>query len=574
MRIILTGNPNVGKSVVFSRLTDLDAVSSNYPGTTVEILKGKTKIAGKVFEIADIPGAYSLSSDNEAERIASKILKEKDYDVIFHVLDATILERNLFFSISVLSMNKPVIFLLNKTDIARARGISIDINGLSRELGVKIIPVVATTKEGFDNIDKVFAEIKDINQLLPERQFDLNKNIWGKIAEIISKTQKIEHKHPGLLEKLELMTANPHTAFPVAAGAVIASFYAIRFTGENLINYVFDPLFQNYYMPFLEKILSWTSNSLILDFLLGKTRSPMESFGLLTTGLYIPVVAVFPYIIAFYLILSLLEDIGYLPRLAVILDRFSHKLGLHGYATIPLIMGLGCKVPGLFSLRILENKKEKIIAASLLFLMSPCMPQTAMIFSILSPYPIKFTFLVFIYLFIIGFIAGRILNRFIKQETSEIFMEIPSYQIPNFKLLLFKVKIRIKEFIYDAVPMIFLGVAAINILDIAGMLDKISSFFAPFFSSVLNLPGEMGSVIVLGFLKKDVSIAMLAPFNLNPLQIVTASVFLVSYMPCAASLLTMRKELGLKITLYTAAFNFALSLFFSFLLASLLRIFS
>ncbi|MEW5951994.1 MAG: ferrous iron transporter B [Elusimicrobia bacterium] len=573
MKIILTGNPNVGKSVVFSRLTNIGAVSSNYPGTTVEILLGKAKLAGETFDISDVPGAYSLGSDNEAERIAAEVISSKQYDLIIHVLDATALERNLFFSFSIIESQKPVIFLLNKSDLAKNKGIYIDPKKLSSYLGVKVLPIIATTGEGFEELNSLIKSfISNSSDFIPVKQFPKSEgDKWKIIGEISRSCQRIEHKHPGLAEKLEIMTSTPNTALPFAAAVIISSFFIIRFIGENLINYVLDPLFSQYYMPLILKIKDFNLNPLIQSFLLGKTLSPTESFGILTTGIYIPFVTVLPYIFSFYLILSLTEDIGYLPRLAVILDRFSHKIGLHGYGTIPLIMGLGCKVPGILSLRILETRKEKIIAASLLFLFSPCMPQTAMIFSILSPFPIKYTFLVFGYLFILGMSAGFILNKIIKQETPELFMEIPPYQIPSFKMLIFKLKIRLKEFIKDAVPMIIFGVALINILDISGSIEKITSFFSPVFSRLLNLPGEMGALMAIGFLKKDVSIAMLAPFNLTASQLVTASVFLVSYMPCAASLFVLRKELGIKNFFAAVSFNFIISLFFTWLLSAILN---
>lgn len=573
MKIILTGNPNVGKSVVFSRLTNLGAISSNYPGTTVEVYSGKTKLGGAEFEIIDVPGAYSLSSDNEAERTAGKIISSADFDLIIHVLDANALERNLFFAFSILAAGKPVIFLLNKCDLAKSKGISINVENLSKQLQARVIPIVATTGEGFDALNReIMNFLKDRKALLPSftpPAEDGEK--WKKIGQIAEASQSIEHKHPGFLEKMEIITATPQTAIPFAIIVIVLSFALVRILGESLINHVMDPLFNSIYMPLLQKASQLQSIPEFLRFLLfGKTPSPMEAFGVLTTGIYIPFVAVLPYIFSFYLVLSLLEDIGYLPRLAVILDRFSHKIGLHGYGTIPLIMGLGCKVPGILSLRILETRKEKIIAASLLFLFSPCMPQTAMIFSLLSPYPLKYTFLVFGYLFIMGLTGGFLLNRIIKQETPELFVEIPPYQFPRPSLLGFKLWLRTKEFIYDAVPMIIFGIFLINLLDLSGALSAISAFFSPVFSTLLGLPGEMGAVMVLGFLKKDVSIAMLAPFSLSPERIAVASVFLVSYMPCAASLFVLRKELGITASAIAAGFNFILALIFSSLLSAIL----
>ena len=573
-KIILTGNPNVGKSVIFSHLTNLGALSSNYPGTTVELLKGKAVLAKNDFELVDVPGAYSLDATNKAEEAAGGIINSGDYALTINVLDATALERNLFFALSLLERKTPLLFLLNKCDLAKNRGIKIDPEKLSSELGARVIPVIATTGEGFDKLNLRIGEfLEEPAAFLPSKAIpEKNPEKWKLIGEISSLSQKIEHKHPCFLEKLETVTTTPHTAIPFGFVVLLSSILLIRFIGENLTNFVLDPLFNSYYAPFLAKLSAALDSATLKALLFGSSPVPMESFGLLTTGLYVPFVVVLPYILAFYLILSLLEDIGYLPRIAVILDNLSHRIGLHGYGTIPIMMGLGCKVPGLLATRVLETKKEKIIASSLLFLMAPCMPQSAMIFSILSPYPVFYTLLVFGYIFFIGLVAGLLLNRLIKQETPELFIEIPSYQTPNPRLLFFKLRLRLRAFLIDAVPLIMLGILAINLLDIFGVLSSISSFFSPFFTKVLRLPGEMGSVIILGFLKKDVSISMLAPFHLAPAQLAVASVFLAVYLPCVASLFLMIKELGAKSSFYVAAFNLAAAVLFSALLAFLLNL--
>jgi ferrous iron transport protein B len=291
--------------------------------------------------------------------------------------------------------------------------------------------------------------------------------------------------------------------------------------------------------------------------LLGVTPAPMESFGLLTTGIFIPFVAVLPYILAFYLILSLLEDLGYLPRLAVLLDDFMHRLGLHGYGTIPVMLGLGCKVPGILAARVLETRRERVIATALALMVAPCMPQSAMIFSLLGPHGIGWVFLVFGAIAATGLTAAALLHRFTRGETPELFVEIPPYHVPPLRLLARKVWMRVKAFLFEAVPMIMLGVFLVNLADMTGALDTISEAFRRPLEAVFGLPGETVSVMVLGFLKKDVSIAMLSPFGLTPEQLTVASVFLALYLPCLASLLVMVRELGLRDSLGIALVNFA-----------------
>ncbi|NLH39004.1 MAG: ferrous iron transporter B [Elusimicrobia bacterium] len=572
MKIILTGNPNVGKSVVFSYLTGYTAISSNYPGTTVDILGGKTKLAGIDLEVVDVPGVYSLSGESVADRVADEIIKKGDYDLIINVLDANNLERNLFFAFELIEMKRPMIFLVNKCDIAKNRGINIDFKKLEELLGVKVIPIVATAGIGFDLLNNEFKNIvKNINDYIPKISVPDDKlDKWKMIGDVSSKCETIVHKHPTFLEKLEVITTTPVTAVPFAFILIILSFYFIRFIGEGLINYILDPFFNNFYMPIVEKLYSVISPGILRELLFGKSITPLEGFSVLTTGLYVPFVVVLPYIIAFYIVIGILEDIGYLPRLSVILDKFSHRIGLHGYGSIPFILGLGCKVPGIFSLRILETKREKLIAASLMFLSAPCMPQTAMIFAILSKYPVKWTFLFFIFLFSVGVLGAFLFNKIVKGEAQDLFVEIPPYHRPVLKNLLFKLNLRTKNFIKDAVPFVMGGIFFINILDVMNFFDMISKVFAPILNSVFSLPAKISPIIILGFLKKDVSITLLTPFNLGLRETLVSSYFLVTYLPCLASIFVLFKELGKKITVSVIAFNFVFSMFFSWLFSNIL----
>ncbi|HNT97915.1 MAG TPA: FeoB small GTPase domain-containing protein [Elusimicrobiales bacterium] len=555
--VLLTGNPNVGKSVVFSRLTGLDVISSNYPGTTVEYTSGSTMLAGHRFQLTDVPGAYSLEPTNKAEEAAAGIINSSPGDLVLDVLDATNLERNLFFAMQMLEKGLPVIFLLNKWDIAERRGIHIDVKGLETDLGARFIPLVATTGEGLKELDAAVAAFLAGRLPAPICPPPGHDEKWKLIGRIAAERQRIEHRHPGFLEKLADLTSRPSTGLPAAAAVLALSFYIIRFIGEGLIG-VLEPLFNDYYMPLLLRAADLApAPDWLKAMLLGVTPAPMESFGLLTTGLFIPFIVVLPYILAFYLILSLLEDLGYLPRLAVLLDDFMHRLGLHGYGTIPVMLGLGCKVPGILAARVLETRRERVIATALALMVAPCMPQSAMILSLLAPHGMGWVFLVFGTIAATGLTAGAALNRFTRGEAPELFVEIPPYHLPPPGLVARKVWIRIKEFLLDAVPMIMLGVFLVNLADMSGALTAISGAFKGPLEAFFGLPGETVSVMVLGFLKKDISIAMLAPFGLAPAQIAVASVFLALYLPCLASLLVMVRELGAKESLGIALLNLA-----------------
>lgn len=574
MNIILVGNPNVGKSVVFSYLTGYTAISSNYPGTTVDILKGKARFKNHKCDVIDIPGCYSFNGESVAERVATEIINKKEYDLILNVVDANNLERNLLLTLELISLNKPMILVITKTDIAKNKGVEINYEELSKILGLPVIGVVATAGIGFDRLTNIICDVFE-NKKTPKPDLDIPENIfekWKLIGIISSKVLKVFHKHPGFLENLELITTTPKTAIPFAIFLTIISFYLIRFTGEGLINYVLDPIFNNYYFPVIEKVSSYFQNGFLKDIIFSKNIAPLEGFSILTTGLYIPFVVVLPYVFAFYAILAILEDTGYLPRLSVVLDRVSHKIGLHGYGSIPLIMGLGCKVPGIFSLRILESQREKIIASSLMFLISPCMPQSAMIIAILSNYPLVYTLIVFGYIFLVGIISSFILNKMLKGSGDDLFIEIPSYHRPQIRSIFLKTKIRIKEFILDAVPFVIGGVFVINIFDIIGIIDKLSALFAPIFTNLFNLPENLSAVVALGFLKKDVAITLLTPFNLSLIETMISCIFLVTYMPCLASIIVFLKEFGKKIAFYVIVFNLLISIVFTTIFSLVIRV--
>ena len=565
-KIMLAGNPNVGKSVVFTRLTGIEVISSNYPGTTVEYTSGYTVLAGERFTIVDVPGAYSHQATNKAEEVAAQLLTAKDNALILNVVDATNLERNLFYTLELCSLGVPIIILLNKWDSARTHGVNIDAAALQRDLGIRVIPFVATTGEGLADLRAAMEDFKQGRLSLPARPPESADERWKLIGRITADCQTITHRHATFLEKMEDATSRPVTGIPFAIAVMLAVFWIIRLVGEGLISYLLDPLFTKVWMPLLNMVLSGLGSGFLKTLLLGSTPEPMESFGLLTTGLYIPFVTVLPYIVTFYLVLSFLEDVGYLPRLAVLLDNYMHHLGLHGYSTIPLMLGFGCKVPAILATRVLETTRERVIAAALAISLAPCMPQTAMIFSLLSPHPIKYTFAAFASIAFAGILSAFLLSRMLKGEAPELFIEIPPYQMPSVSILGRKLYLRMKEFIVEAVPLIIFGVFLVALLEMGGLLEGITEFFRPAVTYLLGLPGETVTVMTLGFLRKDVSIALLVPFKLDAASIVVASVFLTLYLPCMASFMVTLKELGAKKSALVFAINFVMALVFASLL--------
>jgi len=260
----------------------------------------------------------------------------------------------------------------------------------------------------------------------------------------------------------------------------------------------------------------------------------------------VPLAMVLPYILSFYLILGILEDFGYLPRLAVLADNLMHRIGLHGYAIIPTILGLGCNVPGALATRLLEGKREKFIAATLMAIAVPCMAQIAMIVGLVGMRGGEYVLLVFGILFIIFILKGLLLNKFLKGSSPEILVEMPPYRIPQAQAVAKKLFIRVRGFLFEAVPYVLLGVFAVNLLYMLGIIEFLAKIFSIVLVNVWGLPREAISALLIGFLRKDIAVGMLGPLNLTTKQLVTGSVILTIYFPCIATFTVLSRELGIK----------------------------
>ncbi len=553
-KILLFGNPNVGKSVIFSRLTGTSVIAANYPGTTVEFTKGYIRLNGEKVEVIDVPGTYTLEPTTTAEEVAVKILdsaiKEKE-SVALQVIDATNLERNLYLTLQLLTRDIPLLIALNLWDEARHIGITIDYKKLEELLGIPVVPTVAITGEGIRELKERIKSARKGKCKITER--------WPEIGRIISEVQKVSHRHHTLLEKLGDSTIRPATGLPLALLFLYLTFLFVRLISEGLITYIFDPLFNKFYLPFLIRIFQ-PLPQFLSEILLGKTAEPLAGFGLFTTGLYIPFVIVLPYLFAFYLILSFWEDIGYLPRLATLLDTFLHRLGVHGYSSIPLILGLGCKVPAVLATRILETKREKIITSALILMSAPCLPQSAMIVSLIAPYGTKFLLLVFGLLFSLSLITSLFLSRLLKGETPELFLEIPPYRRPYLSTLFAKVGLRLSSFIKEAIPLIIAGLFLIGLLELLGVMAFLGEFLGKPVVYLLGLPKNSIGVIMTGFLRKDVSIGLLFPLGLTLKQKIISSIFLTLYLPCLSTLFILTRELTLKEMIKIVAIQFLFGL--------------
>ena len=469
----------------------------------------------------------------------------KEGDVIINVVDATNLERNLHLTLELLEQGIPMVVVLNLWDETKHKGITIDIEKLKEHLGVPVIPTVAVTGEGIKELISTTPK----KPLHPKRTEDEQ---WSEVGRIIRDVQEVSHRHHTLLERMGDASIKPLSGAIISIAVLMGVFEFIRFIGEGLIEYLFDPLFEILYKPIINEFGVIVGEGLLFDILIGTIIEGeidyTQSMGLLTTGLYVPFAMVLPYVFVFYLALGLLEDSGYLPRLAVLVDTIMHRIGLHGLSIVPMFLGMGCNVPGALSTRVLETKKQRFIGATLIAVAVPCIAQLAMITGLIGSLSegSRIGFIsVFLTLFLVWLFLGMLLSRIMKGESPEIFIEIPPYRIPSLVATFKKLWMRIRSFLGEAVPYMFVGVLIINALYSFGIIQFIGELTKPLITGLLGLPPEAVGALIVGFLRKDVAIGMLTPLGLNLNQAIVASVVLAMYFPCVATFVVLIRELGI-----------------------------
>lgn len=541
-KVVLVGNPNVGKSLVFSRITRIGIATANYAGTTVDVKAGYCNYKDNEYEIVDGPGIYSLEEFSKTDEMAINLID--DADIVINVLDATNLERNLNLTLQLIKKNKPMVVCLNFWEETAHKGININVEELEKLLEIPVITVSALQNDGISELLSSLTSAQKSNLV-----FQSNDN-WDYIGKIINKVQKLTHRHHTLLENISDLTLHPIWGIIIAFFVLAFTLIIVRFIGENLIDLVFEPFYSRIYNPLIQSLGNKIPYSIVRNLLVTNTEDPLQSFGILTSGIYIALVSVFPYFFSFYLVFGFLEDFGYLPRLAVVLDKFFHKLGLHGYSSIPVMLGLGCKVPAFMATRTLSNRREKILTMLLVYMSAPCLSQSAMIVSLGMNYGLATVLIIYTVLIILALGMNWAMKLiYNKEEISEFFTEFPCCRIPSFKLMASKLWIRIVEYFAEVIPMIGVGVLIMNILDALHVLSFITEVIQKPVNVMLGLPAGIAPIMLLNFLRKDASVALLVPLNLTEHQFIIACIFLAISTPCIASFFTMIKELGKKTAL-------------------------
>jgi ferrous iron transport protein B len=542
LKVVLVGNPNVGKSVIFGRLTGRYATVSNYPGTTVGVSSGRAMVGAEVCDLVDSPGVNALEGElSEDERVTRRVLSNGEAEVVVQVADARNLRRALMLTAQIRSFDVPMVLVLNMVDEARRHGVEVDAARLASELGVPVIETVAVEGRGLDDLRHALplASVPHI-PFMPSG----DHSGWANDA-----ADRLRLTRPASIGRFQEFIGRavrkPSTGLPILAVVLYAVYLFVGvFGARTLVNLLEHGLFRRVIIPLAtslaDRFVPWSP---LRDFLVGP-------FGLVTMGFTYSLAIVLPVVGTFFLIFGWLEDSGYIPRLAIFSDRIFRVMGLNGKAVLPMVLGLGCDTMATMTTRILGTRKERLIAVLLLALGIPCSAQLATILGILGG--ISFAALLTLFgvvvlqMFLVGFLAAQVLPG----ERSDFIMELPPMRLPVFRNLLSKTLQRVRWYLWEAVPLFLAGTALLFVLDRLGALAWLVAASRPVVTGWLGLPAETAQVFIMGFLRRDYGAAGLFQLahagRLSGTQAVVALTVMTLFIPCVANFLMIIKEQGPK----------------------------
>jgi ferrous iron transport protein B len=609
LKFLLIGQPNCGKSTLFNQVCGYKAETGNFTGTTVTYTESSVRLKGEVVGLVDLPGTYTLAGSNAAEQVVLEyLLSHDDYDCIIDVVDASHLGLHLGLTLELLELGRPMILALNLMDEADHMGIQIDVRQLSDKLNIPVVPMIASKGRG---IREVFITAYQVGLEKPEvRRQAYQKNLEEAITELrpavfgLSIPLKEEALAIKLLEQDPLVISQVKILRPEllkrtvdvakllgkgsspdlgsilnlernTAAQAIAEKVTVMGTRkltlrDKLDNYLLHPFWGYVFLILILYLffqVVFQFGGLIEKPLLGLVATIEQTvIGLLNPGKVLSEVIigliqgisgglaiVLPYLIPFLVGLGFLEDLGYLPRVAFLMDALMHQIGLHGTAVVPFILGFGCNVPSVMATRTLDNKKEQFIAAALATLV-PCSARLAIVFGLVAFYlgPVV-ALVIYLMVFFVIAITGKLLSKLLPKDTPGLILEIPPYRQPSLQSILNKAWFRIKEFLLEAWPVLIAGSIVLSLLNAYNLTRYFNLLTKPI-TWLLGLPNQAGVPLIFGVLRKELSLIMLGQalgsmnFNsvLSPVQMITFTVFVIFYMPCLATLVTLHKELGPK----------------------------
>ena len=608
---LLVGSPNVGKSALFGRLTGLYATVSNYPGTSVEVAAGECVSGGRSAMVTDTPGLYSMLSVTEEERVARRAVLAGSGTIV-HVVDASRLERSLPVTIQLLSLGRPLVVACNLIDEARRRSVAPDVGLLADRLGVPVVATVATTGEGVEELASAAlrAEVPADGWSLPlpfapvvsalcagggptagvravQAELALagdpemepvveaaagarwrdavaaREGEWGGAGDFAVALATARRRmalalldgvvpaagppQGGRGRALDRWLLSPWTGVPLALATVYLAFneFVGHLAAGRAVDWIERVVFAGFLTPAAQSAarlaIPWPA---VQDLLVGP-------FGLFTLGVRYAVAIVLPIVGAFFLVFALLEDSGYLPRAALLMDRGLKRVGLSGRAVIPLVLGFGCSTMATLVTRTLETKRERLIATLLLALAIPCSAQLGVVLGILSAVPAAAAVwaLVMAGVFlVVGWLAARL----VPGEPPSFYMELPPLRVPSLRNVALKTGTRVRWYFAEVFPLFLLASFVLWLGDLSGALHAATRALVPVVRGI-GLPAEAAPAFLYGFFRRDFGAAGLydiaARGMLSPAALTTAAVTITLFVPCIAQFLVMKRERGLRVAL-------------------------
>ena len=613
--VALVGNPNVGKSVLFNALTGSYVTVSNYPGTSVEVSRGSAVIEGQAWQVIDTPGMYAVHTITEEERVAREIILNERPDVVLHVLDARNLERMLAMTIQLIEAGLPVVLVVNIMDEAERIGLSFDLPLLQQRLGIPVIAAAMAHKRGIDDIRHAIAQlgqscglpitysrllegdIAEVSRLM-QGDYVLSKRalallllqgddeVTGLVARVegngyesIASTvrelafERRESFHLDLSmerketvnrlvrnvitlpdrqretwgSRLSRLAVQPLTGIPLLLLTLYLGLYKFvgGFGAGTLVDLLEGELFEGLFTPWATALVTtWVPWWWLQELLVGE-------YGIISLGLRYAVGIILPIVATFFIFFSILEDGGYLPRLALLVDRVFKWFGLSGRAVIPMVLGFGCSTMATMVTRTLETARERIIATLLLALAIPCSAQLGVILALLARTPgalLVWGGCMALLFVVVGVLAGRLLPG----EAPMFYMELPPMRLPQLSNVLTKTYTRMQWYFLEILPLFVLASVLLWLGKITNGLERSIDGLSPLMSAI-GLPRDAAVAFIFGFFRRDYGAAGLYDLQtaglLDGRQLTVAAVTLTLFIPCVAQFLMMLKERGWRVSL-------------------------